>query len=519
MRISGLLWKLPLFVILILLTAEGILRLNALFLPPPVKYQQKILKEMVRRIRFAISEPRKKDPFHLPYEIFSNKGFRNEEKLNRVYTGTRYPTGTWLTDDFLDLEPAPDYRISINRKGFRGKNHPEKKSTRTRRILVLGSYHAFGIGVHDEETYSHQLELLLNQNSGKLNYEVWNAGRLSAAAIVGLATLKRKEFWEHGPDLVILDYGFVDHVALDNSSLGSNFIQTLSFTSILWKHLGLTEKIFGLREDFADIMGEMQKILKDRQVPVLFLKQVNAISLDDFPGRFPRGTYHFLDARFVFRKNPPKESDWDSVPWLKDVPKEHRRKIPAVPAAPYMKNILHLNPMGHQVLARALADKITEILSPSTVDVPEMKYLFRDLNHPTGTPEEISKSKLRSHDALEELYAEARKYQVKTDRNHFIELDLGKMQALQSGLEVSASDQKKVPARLMRTRPRSRCLVFRYSGAVNGPELGREMDRFLKTHSLNKDSLRPFLYQVSAIPVEQNEMTYFFCSPLTATEK
>ena len=527
MRISGLLWKLPLILILILLTAEGILRLNALFLPPPVEHQQRLLKEMVRRIRLAHVETKKKDPFHFPYKIFSNNNFRNEERLNRVYNDTRYPAGVWKTDDFLDLAPPMDYRISINRKGFRGVDRPEVKTVRTRRILVLGSYQAFGIGVHDEETYSHQLELILNQNSEKLNYEVWNAGRLSATAIIGLSSLKRKEFWEHGPDLVILDYGFVDHIALDNTSLGIRMLQSLSISSLLWKYLDLSEKIFGLRENFADIMEEMQKILKEHQIPVVIVKQVNAISLDDFPERFARGTYHFVNARVVYQNNPPNESDWNSVLWLKDVPKEYWRTIPAAPAAPYMKNILHLNPKGHQVLARALADKIAEIGLPSgsvshswTVEVPEMKYLFRDLNHKTDTPEQIRKAKLSSHDALEELYAEARKYQVKTERNHFNELHLGKMLVLQSGLEVPEPDQKKVPAKLMRTRPRSRCIVFRYSGPVDSSaELSREMDRFLKSHSLKRETLRPFLYQVSAIPVEQNEMTYYFCSPLTAPGK
>jgi hypothetical protein len=63
----------------------------------------------------------------------------------------------------------------ISADGLRGKPLSPKKPG-VIRILALGDSFTFGIGVHDEETYPRQLELLLNEGAGEERFEVVNAG-------------------------------------------------------------------------------------------------------------------------------------------------------------------------------------------------------------------------------------------------------------------------------------------------------------------------------------------------------
>lgn len=361
MRLPRFVWGIPLFIGLTLLTGEGLLRLRSSFMSPEEKQQKRLLDEFVTRVQDAYSRKRKNDPFHLPYNIYSNDDFRNPAKLKEVYAGTRYPPGSWITDDFLDPDPAPEFRVTINRLGFRGKDHPEGKAPDTKRIIVLGSYHAFGAGIGDGETYPERLEEKLNRANAKTTYEVWNAGRLSASSIVGLATLKEEKFWDLKPDLIILDYGFVDPLSLNDSTYGVSLAQTLSFHSLLWKALDLNDRLFGVKKIFADIMEEMLTILRAKKVSFIVVKQLNSLSLDEFPDRFPPGSYPFLNAYFTFANHRPSPAQWESVPWLKDVPREYWQKIPAAPFAPYMKNIFHYSPAGHDVLAAGLAEKIVKV--------------------------------------------------------------------------------------------------------------------------------------------------------------
>src|SRR3989338_8759202 len=98
--------------------------------------------------------------------------------------------------------------VMINSLGYRDKEYNTQKPEGTFRILVFGDSNTFGLGVNQGETYSDQLELLLNKNSSR-EYEVWNLGRIGHNTLQELEILQR---WGLGyePDLIILGYHHAD---------------------------------------------------------------------------------------------------------------------------------------------------------------------------------------------------------------------------------------------------------------------------------------------------------------------
>ena len=59
---------------------------------------------------------------------------------------------------FVDLEPTI---LNYNSDCFRGRDYPLKKIPGTSRIVVLGDSFMEGLGVNDNETFSHFLETFI----------------------------------------------------------------------------------------------------------------------------------------------------------------------------------------------------------------------------------------------------------------------------------------------------------------------------------------------------------------------
>lgn len=94
----------------------------------------------------------------------------------------------------------------INSKGLRCRHSEYEKPVSVKRILQLGDSVTAGFGLSYEETYPFLLENLLNQEAGKVRFEVINA------ACDGYAPWQEYEFlktegMKYGPDMVTL--GFV----------------------------------------------------------------------------------------------------------------------------------------------------------------------------------------------------------------------------------------------------------------------------------------------------------------------
>jgi len=101
------------------------------------------------------------------------------------------------------------YYISykFNAFGCRGRDYDIPKRKGTKRILLLGDSFTMGVGVREEDTFSTQLESLLNieknSSDSEINYEVINCG------ISGLGTKEERSFYElfgkkYEPDLILL---------------------------------------------------------------------------------------------------------------------------------------------------------------------------------------------------------------------------------------------------------------------------------------------------------------------------
>lgn len=104
-------------------------------------------------------------------------------------------------------EFAVTYRI--NSLGLRNEEFSPQKPQNTFRILMLGDSYTFGIGVELEQTFSKQLEKILNEGHPKRKIEVINAGVSSYSPIIEYLFLVTKGL-SYQPDLVILNYDISD---------------------------------------------------------------------------------------------------------------------------------------------------------------------------------------------------------------------------------------------------------------------------------------------------------------------
>jgi hypothetical protein len=147
-----------------------------------------------------------------PFLTFADKGFDDPARMRLVAENAKLPpNGSWRARDFLlpGTAAGAAYSVRSNSLGFRGPERSRVKPPGVYRVLMLGSYGTFGHGVEEEDSLPSRLERVLNKNGHGRRFEVWNAGHESSTAIAGLALLRREAF-EYHPDLIILDYGFVD---------------------------------------------------------------------------------------------------------------------------------------------------------------------------------------------------------------------------------------------------------------------------------------------------------------------
>ncbi|WP_426195271.1 SGNH/GDSL hydrolase family protein [Massilia sp. DWR3-1-1] len=80
-----------------------------------------------------------------------------------------------------------EYRF--NDQGCRGASLPSTPASGHRRILVLGDSYGLGVGVHQQDTMSVQLERLLNSGSGTARSDVVNC------SVSGYATLQERQMY------------------------------------------------------------------------------------------------------------------------------------------------------------------------------------------------------------------------------------------------------------------------------------------------------------------------------------
>lgn len=378
------------FIISVIIVAEGILRIQS-FLTLPT--EQIEIKKYVQDVYVTIYKRwmdvrQQADPFSPPLLVYSNKNIDNNERLLRVFEETRLPSSkSWKSYDFIqgpEKAELTEYQIHSNSFGFRGREYSLSKPKKTYRVVVLGSYHAFGHGVNDDETYCARAEYYLNKKFSKsgIRFEVWNGGRHAGTAIVGLARMKF-EIFKFAPDLIVLDYGFIDTLVWGDNVMPvamrlpdswtsklvrasvAPFIPILG-SSILWQNL--SKKFFFEQpperiEQFDTTLQSMLDIAAENKTPVILMRQLLSYPLkaENYRNRKNVG---FIDANDVFYKNPPQylpTSEWVKEPWSRTwMSKMNSRwtNDKTFIYYPYRLNIFQLNVAGNDVMGESLAQLI-----------------------------------------------------------------------------------------------------------------------------------------------------------------
>jgi lysophospholipase L1-like esterase len=151
--------------------------------------------------------------------------------------------------------------MKTNSEGLRDYEFPIEKPNNTIRIIVLGDSYTEGVGVEINETYSKQLEILLNNNS-KTNIEVFNFG------VSGYNTLDEVNiFFEKGvkynADIILIGYLYND---IDNQT------QIRKITNYLLEK----KKLPG--NENLDIWKEKRKIIQKERTHVSHSEQFKIIN-------------------------------------------------------------------------------------------------------------------------------------------------------------------------------------------------------------------------------------------------
>jgi hypothetical protein len=387
-RLCRLLIGLFLGIFLVLILGEGIIRVaQHITLGPAGFAREDFYQRIVQRLYEIWTREAQSDRFVPPFLVYADEGWTDENRLQKIFETTKLePNKSWESHDFLRPEALREqttYHIFSNSLGFRGPERKIKKSARTFRIIALGDYHTFGHGVEYAQTYCARLEAGLQKKYPDRQIEVWNEGRDAGTAIVGLARLKHEVLSEH-PDMLILDYGFVDPITWsDNLMVSTLFLPDdaggrwlkrmllplapLISNSILIQKIQarlLSMSYAKKADNFFAITREMLSIANREGIPVILVKQLENYVDDKGFYSLTGPRVGFIKTVNAFARNPaPRElyfSAQDS--WITEVDPAARSK-PDFWNWPYRLDFYQLNDKGHQVLANAIEEKVDRYLS------------------------------------------------------------------------------------------------------------------------------------------------------------
>lgn len=130
-----------------------------------------------------------------------------------------------LSDDFKDIRPDLDARVTINDAGFRGPvwQAPDEDAYR---VLVLGDSVSFGLGVGDDETWPAVCAEVLRQRAPGKKIQVRNM------AVPGYSTMQGQVMFERHvntgdfrPHFVVFAFGFNDGFLRRSNDLRTRLAQ------------------------------------------------------------------------------------------------------------------------------------------------------------------------------------------------------------------------------------------------------------------------------------------------------
>ncbi len=330
-------------------------------------------------------------PLYPPFPLFANRDVSDPARLARAAAAARLPPSRrWTVSDFLQgpaREAASKFSVTSNSLGFRGPERSAAKAPGVYRVICLGAYMTFGQGVGDDAAYPAQLEALLNRDArGARRYEVWNGGVQAATALMGLARL-RGDLFRYRPDLVILEYGFVDAAIMDDdlmpielrfpahrlSGPWRGWLQALVRGPLgrlyvsHWLASAFWERYRGRSiQRWRDVMNLALAECRRRGVPVIVLDHpLRSYILHSYYQAMadsgPDVAYVSSGYALLMHKpSPSRFAAFDAQPsWLTDM-RGFQGLFPA--ARPYFVDIFHPNAEGHRLIAQQLAPVVERLV-------------------------------------------------------------------------------------------------------------------------------------------------------------
>jgi len=297
------------------------------------------------------------------------------------------------------------FKVTINSKGFRGKEFDDEKKTGVVRIVTLGASSTFGFKNRDNETYPYYLEQLLKSKDVCSNsYEVINLG-IPLLKSDQILSLFLDEAIKLNPDIVTFYEGINDsstREARKKSEVFSNLFRetfrqirhTVLFINFIYKWQNhyyrkftaqdIRNHIEGKAEHFLGNLSRIHQECKKRGIIFIVANQ-QAQSLllarDNLKGitykdevaivekRLAEQGYLRLDQLHFLTHNTIMTAldKWvaaNNVPFVNmiDALDQNRNEL---------LSWVHLSPRGNRVLARAFAEKIEALLCPKNTGFPK----------------------------------------------------------------------------------------------------------------------------------------------------
>ncbi len=335
-------------------------------------------------------------PFIPPFPVFVNLGFDDKGRMEEIFKVTPLPPSQkWHIHNFLRATTTNKdtfFRVTSNSLGFRGREYSRQKPANTYRIIVLGSYPAFGHGVNDEETYINRIERNLNQiRPRNLRYEVWNGGRQGGTGIMGLSRLL-KEIPDYEPDLIVWDYGWIDfflrkdQVVLFGEKMRirpitdiTHFIfDTCKAPQFKWSKLchEFNRKLSALdgeagTEGWREANRRMIEFSRKKRWPVILIRHrgVKIESSEFAKFEKPEERVFFLDTSLGLSEYKITKEDedifWSKSTWLDEIGFD-RTTLPDKQAM-FKGDAIQYGPLGHRVIGDYLTTKIVELLRDQSI--------------------------------------------------------------------------------------------------------------------------------------------------------
>jgi len=290
----------------------------------------------------------------------------------------------------FDLATGEPFDVTINSRGFRGKEFSARKEPGVIRVVCLGASSTFGYFDRDDETYPVYLEQILNERyPGNRKFEVINLGipHLPSEQIYNLFLAEGVSL---NPDIVTFYEGNNDsdppqewltkslvHAAIKKIGrvlLVAKFVDSISgkYLKILYQSMS-DEAVSEISNNFVKNVSRIYQECRKRDI--LFIvanQQKNSQSFDR--GMLKTLTYqqevekirdklhnsgallHPELALLIHSVLMNKVEDWartNQVPFVDVIDKlNHDRDV--------LVSWVHLSPRGNRMVAKALADKILD---------------------------------------------------------------------------------------------------------------------------------------------------------------